>query len=113
MIIQKLFWDGVETQKGIIERSSGIMNFDMGAMGKKYQKQAPYVDHRHFRDSTFLATQPCVSRPRFAQREDRDGGPLIRDLCSAQPGEQNLHGDDDGRSKMSQSKLARRHDGDR
>ena len=27
---------------------------------------------------------------RFAQREDRDGSPFIRGLCSAQPGEQNL-----------------------
>ena len=28
--------------------------------------------------------------PRFAQREDRAGSPFIRDLCSAQAGEQNL-----------------------
>ena len=27
---------------------------------------------------------------RFAQREDQDGSPFIRGLCSAQPGEQNL-----------------------
>ena len=35
--------------------------------------------------------------------KDRDGGPLIRDLRSAHPGEQNLRSGDDGRSKMSKN----------
>ena len=38
---------------------------------------------RRQRSHVFLAL-------RFAQREDRDGSPFIRELCSAQPGEQNL-----------------------
>ena len=29
---------------------------------------------------------------RFAQREDQDGSPFIRGLCSAQAGEQDFHG---------------------
>ena len=68
------------------------------------------MDHRHFRDSEFFA---CFFKRSFKKShmfrlatgtvKDRDGGPLIRDLCSADPGEQNLRSGDDGRSKMSKS----------
>ena len=40
-------------RKVIIEGSSGIMNFDMGPMGRKYKNKAPYVGHRQIRDSEF------------------------------------------------------------
>ena len=42
-----------------------------------------YHDLRRQRSHVFLTL-------RFAQREDQDGSPFIRGLCSAQPGEQNL-----------------------
>jgi len=44
---------------------------------------AEYHVLRRQRSQVFLAL-------RFAQREDRDGSPFIRGLCSAQAGEQNL-----------------------